>query len=123
MYPYRSIENSILCRNLIQSGGVYIGPMKPRHHNGRCYLSEHEPCGKSDNKRNMIINSRVRFVVSGFLFTKIFHLGGKTMDEKIFTSESVTEGHPDKFVMPFLMQFWTLAWQATPERVACEQLT
>ncbi len=28
------------------------------------------------------------------------------MDKRLFTSESVTEGHPDKVCDAFLMRFW-----------------
>ena len=35
------------------------------------------------------------------------------MDKFIFTSESVTEGHPDKIAIKSQMQFWMQFWNKT----------
>ncbi len=36
------------------------------------------------------------FAEKGFLFYNFYNIGGKQMEKMLFTSESVTEGHPDK---------------------------
>ena len=47
------------------------------------------------------------------------------MDKRLFTSESVTEGHPDKMCdARFPTRFWTLCLAQDPmSRVACETAT
>jgi S-adenosylmethionine synthetase len=63
-------------------------------------------------------------LLSGLFFSQYFSTGGRTMEKLLFTSESVTEGHPDKVCDAISDAILDALMEQDPmSRVACEAAT
>ena len=101
---------------LIESGGGN-GPMNPATCNARCQIR------RGNRKMRMDEHHALRHP-AGARFSCPSEKGRNyIMAKRLFTSESVTEGHPTKSATRSLTPSWTTFWPTTHRHVACETFT
>ena len=95
----------------------YIGSVKPRQ--PRPYGQEGANLSEKSNNKRI---EYVRYISSAYLISGFFMMKGEQkMEKRLFTSESVTEGHPDKLCDAISDAILDACMEQDPmSRVACE---